>query len=121
MRGANWKVVARMEHGTEPGPAEWPGADAGSAADPAPVEADPPEAAGSQAAGPEATRSEAVPSSAPGTGEPRVDAALKLLDRLPGLPVSQHPELFEQVHAQLTEVLGELDSGPDGPAGPSRN
>jgi hypothetical protein len=44
------------------------------------------------------------------TGEPRVDAALRLLDRLPGLPVSEHPELFEQVHAQLTEVLGELDS-----------
>jgi hypothetical protein len=53
----------------------------------------------------------------PATGEPRVDAALKLLDRLPGLPVSDHPELFEQVHAQLTEVLGELDSGPGGPAG----
>lgn len=48
----------------------------------------------------------------PATGEPRVDAALRLLDRLPGLPVSDHPELFEQVHAQLTEVLGELDSGP---------
>lgn len=47
----------------------------------------------------------------PATGEPRVDAALKLLDRLPGLPVSDHPELFEQVHAQLSEVLGELDSG----------
>jgi len=46
----------------------------------------------------------------PGTGEPRVDAALRLLDRLPGLPVSEHPQLFEQVHAQLTEVLGELDS-----------
>ncbi len=30
----------------------------------------------------------------------------------PGLPVSEHPELFEQVHAQLSEVLGELDSGP---------
>jgi hypothetical protein len=63
-----------------------------------------------------------VPSSAveaaatPGTGEPRVDAALRLLDRLPGLPVSDHPELFEQVHAQLTEVLGELDSGSAGPA-----
>jgi hypothetical protein len=51
----------------------------------------------------------------PGTGEPRVDAALRLLDRLPGLPVSDHPELFEQVHAQLTDVLGELDSGT-GPA-----
>jgi hypothetical protein len=53
----------------------------------------------------------------PGTGEPRVDAALRLLDRLPGLPVSAHPELFEQVHAQLTDVLGELDSGPS--AGPA--
>ena len=55
----------------------------------------------------------------PATGEPRVDAALALLGRLPGLPVSDHPELFEQVHAQLTEVLGELDSaaGTDGPAG----
>jgi hypothetical protein len=52
----------------------------------------------------------------PVTGEPRVDAALKLLERLPGLPVSEHPELFEQVHAQLSEVLGELDSGA-GPAG----
>jgi hypothetical protein len=52
----------------------------------------------------------------PGTGEPRVDAALRLLDRLPGLPVSDHPELFEQVHAQLTDVLGELDSGSAGPA-----
>ena len=41
-----------------------------------------------------------------------MDAALRLLDRLPGLPVSDHPELFEQVHAQLTDVLGELDSGP---------
>jgi hypothetical protein len=53
----------------------------------------------------------------PNTGEPRVDAALKLLDRLPGLPVSEHPDLFEQVHAQLTEVLGELDSESGGPAG----
>jgi hypothetical protein len=53
----------------------------------------------------------------PTTGEPRVDAALKLLDRLPGLPVSEHSELFEQVHAQLSDVLGELDPGPAAPAG----
>jgi hypothetical protein len=61
-----------------------------------------------------------VPAAAesPTTGEPRVDAALKLLERLPGLPVSEHPELFEQVHAQLSEVLGELDSG-GGAAGPA--
>ncbi len=53
------------------------------------------------------------------TGQPRVDAAVRLLDRLPGLPVSEHSELFEQVHAQLSEVLGELDSGAGGPAGPA--
>jgi hypothetical protein len=51
------------------------------------------------------------------TGEPRVDAALKLLERLPGLPVADHAELFEQVHAQLSDVLGELDSGSSGSAG----
>jgi hypothetical protein len=63
-------------------------------------------------------RNEAAESGeAPSTGEPRVDAALRLLDRLPGLPVSDHPELFEQVHARLSEVLGELESGSAGPAG----
>jgi hypothetical protein len=57
------------------------------------------------------------PAAAATTGDPRVDAALKLLDRLPGLPVSQHPELFEQVHAQLSDVLGELDPGSAGTVG----
>jgi hypothetical protein len=87
-----------MEQESEPGAARWPDgpaqpADQGAAAEPG---------YGGGAG--------------PGTGEPRVDAALRLLDRLPGLPVSDHPDLFEQVHAQLTEVLGELDSGPAGPA-----
>jgi hypothetical protein len=45
----------------------------------------------------------------------RVDAALELLDRLPELPVVEHPEVFERVHAQLAEVLGEVDSGLPGP------
>ncbi len=63
----------------------------------------------------EPVRAEPIPAEpVPPTGELRVDAALKLLDRLPGLPVSEHPDLFEQVHAQLSEVLGELDSGPAG-------
>ncbi len=48
------------------------------------------------------------------TGEPRVDAALRLLHRLPGLPVSEHSELYEQVHAQLSDVLGELGGGLGG-------
>jgi hypothetical protein len=70
-------------------------------------------------AGPDEIRAPgaAVESQVPATGQPRVDAALRLLDRLPGLPVSEHSELFEQVHAQLSEVLGELDSGAAGPAG----
>jgi hypothetical protein len=66
---------------------------------------------------PMALEPEREPQPVPTTGEPRVDAALKLLDRLPGLPVSEHSEVFEQVHAQLSDVLGELDSGPALPAG----
>jgi hypothetical protein len=45
----------------------------------------------------------------PETGEPRVDAALTLLDRLAELPVTEHAAVFEQVHAELTAVLGQLD------------
>jgi hypothetical protein len=71
-----------------------------------------PQAAGDLAGPPPGAEAAARPA----TGEPRVDAALRLLDRLPGLPVSDHPELFEHVHAQLTDVLGELDSGSAGPA-----
>ena len=89
-----------MEHETGPGEAGRPDTGAQSSPD----ETGQPGAGASTAAG-------------LSTGEPRVDAALQLLDRLPGLPVSEHPELFEQVHAQLTEVLGELDSGLGGPAG----
>ena len=86
-------------------------------------EADATSAAGLTAPDPEAGRTvpaepvRAQPVQAepvPPTGELRVDAALKLLDRLPGLPVSEHSDLFEQVYAQLSEVLGELDSGPAG-------
>ena len=71
---------------------------------------------GSHEAGPDGADWQDPPA-AQSTGEPRVDAALRLLDRLPGLPVSEHPGLFEQVHAQLSEVLGELDSGQGSPAG----
>ncbi len=45
------------------------------------------------------------------TGEPRVDEALRKLDGLAGLPVAEHPAVFEQAHARLRDVLGELDSG----------
>ena len=53
----------------------------------------------------------------PATGEARVDEALARLDELPGLPVTEHPAVFEQVHRRLQEVLGELDTGPAGEAG----
>lgn len=45
------------------------------------------------------------------TGEPRVDEALRRLG-LGELPVSEHPAVFEGVHSQLVEVLGELRTGP---------
>ena len=45
------------------------------------------------------------------TGEPRVDAALRQLGELDDLPVAEHPPVFERIHGQLVEVLGELHSG----------
>lgn len=59
----------------------------------------------------------AAGATAPGTGDPRVDAALKLLDRLPELPVGEHAAVFERVHAELTEVLGDLDPESAGTSG----
>ncbi len=47
------------------------------------------------------------------TGEPRVDAALRQLGALASLPASEHPPIFERVHGQLVEVLGELRADPD--------
>jgi hypothetical protein len=60
---------------------------------------------------------EAAAARQPGTGDPRVDAALRLLDRLPELPVSEHAPVFERVHAELTEVLGDLDPESAGTSG----
>jgi hypothetical protein len=50
---------------------------------------------------------------ADGTAEERVDEALRPLDGLGDLPTSEHPAVFERVHSQLVEVLGELRSGAD--------
>jgi hypothetical protein len=59
----------------------------------------------------------------PDTGELRVDAALSLLDELTELPVTEHPAMFEQVHAQLSEVLDELGArmAPRPPVPPRRD
>ena len=77
-------------------------------------------AAGTRA-GPESVRPESAAGDRepirPDTGEPGVDAALTLLDRLAELPVTEHAAVFEQVHAELTAVLGQLDpesAGADG-------
>jgi hypothetical protein len=51
------------------------------------------------------------------TGEPRVDEALRRLGELGDLPVSEHPPIFERVHASLVDVLGELRSGVADDAG----
>jgi hypothetical protein len=45
------------------------------------------------------------------TGEPRVDAVLGELDELAEVPVSEHPAVYERIHEQLVEVLGELHPG----------
>jgi len=69
----------------------------------------PPE--GEQAGRPDAGRERPLAVPRPETGESRVDAALSLLDDLTELPVTEHPAVFERVHAELGEVLGELSSG----------
>jgi len=55
----------------------------------------------------------------PATGDGRVDEAVAELDDLAGLPVAEHPAVFERVHQRLTEALGDTgapdrvpDNGP---------
>jgi len=54
------------------------------------------------------------PEPRPETGEPRVDAGLARLDELTGRPVTEHREIFEDVHRRLRDVLGELDTREQG-------
>jgi hypothetical protein len=61
----------------------------------------------------------------PATGDDRVDEAVSRLADLAELPVAEHPAIFEHVHDQLTEALGDLDArerlAPDhGPGQPGR-
>jgi len=89
------------EPGTEPEPEPEP--EPGSEPEPRPVAA--------------AGREAMPPAKA---GEPRVDAAIAPLGDLDELPVSEHPPVFERIHGQLVEVLGELHSGA-GLAGPAES
>ena len=43
----------------------------------------------------------------PATGDSRVDEAVSQLEDLAGLPVAEHPAIFERVHQRLTEALGD--------------
>ena len=45
----------------------------------------------------------------PTTGDVRVDEAVARLGDLAGLPVAEHPPVFEHVHQRLAEALGDLD------------
>ncbi|MDX6392881.1 MAG: hypothetical protein QOJ73_3944 [Streptosporangiaceae bacterium] len=47
----------------------------------------------------------------PESGDSRVDQALARLADLEGLPIDEHPAVFEAVHGGLTAALGTLDSG----------
>jgi len=63
------------------------------------------------------TEGSAAPDS---TGEPRVDDVLRRLDELERLPVVEHPPVFEAIHGQLVEALGELRTGADQPGPPEQ-
>ena len=52
----------------------------------------------------------------PATGDSRVDEAISQLEDLAGLPVAEHPAVFERVHRSLTGALG--DAGAPGRAAP---
>jgi len=43
-----------------------------------------------------------------------VDEAVGRLGELAGLPVAEHPAVFEHVHRRLTEALGDLGATPAG-------
>ncbi len=47
----------------------------------------------------------------PESGDGRADQALARLADLEGLPIDEHPAVFEAVHEGLTAALGTLDSG----------
>jgi hypothetical protein len=57
---------------------------------------------------------EAGPAGAVTTGDARVDEALRTLDDLAGLPLHEHPAVFEHIHGALAGALGTLGSGPEG-------
>jgi hypothetical protein len=64
-----------------------------------------------QRAAPEHAAPEHAAPAQPESGDSRVDQALARLADLEGLPIDEHPAVFEAVHGGLTAALGTLDSG----------
>lgn len=50
------------------------------------------------------------------TGDPRVDAAMARLGELGARPVSEHVEIYEDVHRRLQELLASADQDERSPA-----
>ena len=48
----------------------------------------------------------------PATGDSRVDEAVSQLEDLAGLPVAEHPAVYERVHQRLTQALGDAGDSP---------
>lgn len=92
--------------------------DTGSGADPAAEPARPAQPADPAGPAQPAEPAEEATAAAepPATGEPRVDAAVRRLRELDEVQLSEHPGVYERIHEQLVEVLGELHSG-QAPAG----
>src|SRR5216683_6967693 len=85
----------------------------------APPEPAVPEQAVQDYAPPEQATPERTGPGEAGTGDARVDEALARLGDLDGLPVDEHPAVFEHVHRDLTAALGALDSAPEDPSATS--
>lgn len=47
-----------------------------------------------------------------GPPEAMVDEAIAGLEGLSGRPLAEHAAVFEEAHAKLRQVLGDLDDGP---------
>jgi hypothetical protein len=51
------------------------------------------------------------PGLAASTGDQRVDEAVRPASELAAMDVADHPAVYERIHAQLVQVLGEPDAG----------
>ena len=51
------------------------------------------------------------------TGHAEIDAALRRLDDLDGLPVEEHSEVYEEIHGQLRDALTAAATPPAESAG----